>query len=173
MRCVLYVFVDSLNLSKGNKPPWSLPAKAAYGSTFEGPRALAHFDRPNVRPPKDIMPMSHTILPLRTLHYIKRTYPRKTFHAVLEHYFKAFWTPPNLNLTQVDVLAKVLGDCGEFSPEECEAILTAAKSQEVKDLLARSTGEALEKGAFGAPWLWVEDGTGRGEPFFGSDRYMA
>lgn len=114
--------------------------------------------------------MGHTILPLRTLHYIKRTYPRETFYAVLEHYFKAFWTPPNLNLTQVDVLAKVLGDCGQFSAEECEAILVAAKSQEIKDLLLKSTGEALEKGAFGAPWLWVTDGQGRGEPFFGSDR---
>lgn len=117
--------------------------------------------------------MGHTILPLRTLHYIKRTYPRETFHAVLEHYFHAFWTPPNLNLTQVDVLAKVLADCGRFSAEECEAVLAAAKTQEVKDWLTQATGEALEKGAFGAPWLWVTDGKGRSEPFFGSDRYVA
>lgn len=56
--------------------------------------------------------MAHTILPLRTLHYIKRTHPRETYHAVIEDYFHAFWTPPNLNLTKVDVLAKVLAECG-------------------------------------------------------------
>lgn len=116
--------------------------------------------------------MAHTVLPLRTLHYIKRTYPPETYLAIVEHYFHAFWTPPNLNLTQVDVLAKVLAASGKFSPQECEAILAAAKTQESKDMLTGATQEALERGAFGAPWLWVTDGEGRGEPFFGSDRYV-
>ncbi|CAN8096805.1 unnamed protein product [Discula destructiva] len=165
------ILLGAVNAKTGNKPPWSVPAKAHYGSKFEGPRAIAHFDRPNIRPPRDIMPMAHTILPLRTLHHIKRTYPRETFHAVLEHYFRAFWTPPNLNLTQVDVLANVLGAAGTFSAGECEAILTAATTPEVKDLLTAATGEALARGAFGAPWLWATDGQGRSEPFFGSDRF--
>lgn len=116
--------------------------------------------------------MAHTILPLRTLHYIKRTYPRETYHAVLEHYFHAFWTPPNLNLTQVEVLARVLAQSDQFSPKECEAILAAAKTQEVKDELTVATQEALERGAFGSPWLWVTNGEGNSEPFFGSDRFV-
>lgn len=117
--------------------------------------------------------MAHTILPLRTLHYIKRTYPRETYHAVLEDYFHAFWTPLNLNLTKVDVLAKVLAECGKFSPEGCEAILAAAQAQEVKDMLTGATQEALGRGAFGAPWLWVTNGEGKSEPFFGSDRFVS
>lgn len=116
--------------------------------------------------------MAHTILPLRTLHYIKRTYPRETYHAVLEHYFHAFWTPPNLNLTQVDVLAKVMAECGQFPLTECEEILAAAQTQEIKQLLTGATQEALVRGAFGAPWLWVTNGEGKGEPFFGSDRFV-
>lgn len=157
----------------GNKPPWSVPAKAVYGSKFEGPRAIAYFDRSDIRPPKDLMARAHTILPLRTLHYIKRTYAREIYHAVLEKYFDAFWTPPNLNLTQVDLLAKVIAESGKFSPKECEAILAAARTQEIKDLLTGATQDALEKGAFGAPWLWVTNGEGRGEPFFGSDRFVS
>lgn len=51
--------------------------------------------------------------------------------------------------------------------------MAAATTQEVKDLLTAATGEALERGAFGAPWLWVTDGEGRGEPFFGSDRSVS
>lgn len=91
---------------------------------------------------------------------------------MLELFFHKFWTPPNLNLTQVDVLAVVLAESGRFSPRECETILAAAKSQEVKDMLTQATQDALDKGAFGAPWLWVTPKDGKGEPFFGSDRYV-
>lgn len=110
--------------------------------------------------------------PNRCLHHIKRNHPRETYHAVLERFFHGFWTPPHLNLTQVDILAAVLADTGRFSPEECEAIPAAAKEQEVKDMLTRSTQEALDRGAFGAPWLWVTNEEGREEPIFGSDRYV-
>lgn len=58
-----------------------------------------------------------------------------------------------------------------FSADECAAILAAAQTPEVKDALTRSTEEALQKGAYGAPWLWVTNGEeGKAEPFFGSDR---
>lgn len=70
------------------------------------------------------------------------------------------------------MLGSVLGGLGLFSSKECEVILAAAKEQEVKDMLTASTQEALERGAFGAPWLWVTNGAGggKGEAFFGSDR---
>ncbi|KAJ4423976.1 hypothetical protein N0V82_001405 [Gnomoniopsis sp. IMI 355080] len=165
------ILLGAVNAQTGNKPPWSVPAKAVYGSKFEGPRATAYFGRPDIRPPKDLMPRAHTILPLRTLHYIKRTYSREIYHAVLENYFHAFWMPPNLNLTQVDVLAKVIAESGKFSSTECEAIMAAATTQEIKDSLTGATQEALDRGAFGAPWLWATNGEGTGEPFFGSDRF--
>lgn len=66
------------------------------------------------------------------------------------------------------------GDGGEllllFTEGEVEEVLAAAGTEEMKGLLKRTTQEALEKGAFGAPWLWVSDGRGKEEPFFGSDR---
>lgn len=92
------------------------------------------------------------------------------YHATWAHLFKKFWTPPNLNLTKVDILAKVLSEFDAFSPLECEQILAAAKSQEVKDALTKATKSALDKGAYGAPWLWVRNDKGEAEPFFGSDR---
>lgn len=30
-----------------------------------------------------------------------------------------------------------------------------------------------KQGAFGCPWFWVTNREGKGEPFFGSDRYVA
>lgn len=102
------------------------------------------------------------------MHYIKHNYPRETYHAALRACFRAFWTPPNANLTQREVLGQVLGEV--LGTQGSEKALEAAGTKEVKELLTRATGEALERGAFGAPWLWVTNGEGRAEPFFGSDR---
>ncbi|KAK2605319.1 hypothetical protein N8I77_008165 [Diaporthe amygdali] len=153
-----------------NNPPWFNKAKANYG-TIEGRRVTAYFGKSEIQFPEDLMPMSHTILPLRALHYIKANYPREIYHAVWAHLFQRFWTPPNLNLTKVDVFTDVLAEFKEFTPEDCEKILTATKSQEVKDALTKATQSAIDKGAFGAPWLWVRNDKGEAEPFFGSDRF--
>ena len=58
-----------------------------------------------------------------------------------------------------------------FSSEDVKKIVEAASSQEAKDNLKKATQEALDRGAFGAPWIWVTNSKGEGEPFFGSDRY--
>ena len=66
------------------------------------------------------------------------------------------------------------GEGHMFTDAQVKEIMAAAGGQEMKDRLKEVTGQALEKGAFGAPWLWVvTDRDGRkGEPFFGSDRYV-
>ena len=48
--------------------------------------------------------------------------------------------------------------------------MAATKDQEYKDHVKGVVVEALSRGAFGAPWLWVTDSKGRSQPFFGSDR---
>lgn len=50
--------------------------------------------------------------------------------------------------------------------------MTAATEKEWKDKLLENTSKALELGAFGAPWMWVQNKDGKEEPFFGSDRYV-
>ncbi len=57
-----------------------------------------------------------------------------------------------------------------FTAGEVAEIVAAAGGEEMKAVLKRVTAEALEKGAFGAPWLWVTPEGGKAEPFFGSDR---
>ena len=39
------IFLGGLNVGSGNKPPWTLPAKAEYGK-FDGPRAYKYFRTP-------------------------------------------------------------------------------------------------------------------------------
>jgi glutathione S-transferase kappa 1 len=51
--------------------------------------------------------------------------------------------------------------------------LTRAQSNQVKDALKRHTEDAVQTGAFGAPWFVVENnqpGSSETQVFFGSDR---
>jgi glutathione S-transferase kappa 1 len=121
---------------------------------------------------------------LRALHYIKRNYPLETFLTTIHYLFHCFWGPGALNLTQFENVAKAIsmvpaGFKGAphkdavtplFSKDEVEAIMSGASSDEMKDLLKTTTQEALDRGAFGAPWWWVTNDSGASEPFFGSDR---
>jgi hypothetical protein len=44
------VFLGGINVMSGNKPPWTLPAKAAYG-VFDGDRAKQYFGAQDIRTP--------------------------------------------------------------------------------------------------------------------------
>lgn len=178
------VLLGAINAGSGNKPPWMLPAKAKYG-TYDGQRSAKRAGVTDLGFPDDLFSMSHTVLPLRALHYIKRNYPKDIFEAVFGYLYHCFWTPPNLNLTQPPVFIKCLSEVPTgfrgkgtgntskpvFSSEDVKKIVEAASSQEAKDNLKKATQEALDRGAFGAPWIWVTNSKGEGEPFFGSDRF--
>lgn len=58
-----------------------------------------------------------------------------------------------------------------FTAAEADAIAAGATSQPAKDQLMAATKEATDRGAFGAPWLWMTNDAGDEEPFFGSDRF--
>jgi glutathione S-transferase kappa 1 len=179
------ILLGAINAGSGNKPPWALPAKAAYG-LFEGQRVLGRFPHVPIQFPADLMSVSLTVLPLRALHFIKKTYTDpEIFTTTLHYLFHSFWAPPNVNMTRPENVAKALsevpvgfkgvgsaGDRKLFSNQEVEAIMKGASTQEMKDLLKGTTQKALDQGAFGAPWLWVTNDDGKSEPFFGSDRYV-
>ena len=62
-----------------------------------------------------------------------------------------------------------------FSETEVKSILSKAQSTKVKDALMRNTEDAVQTGAFGAPWFVVEKAANATGPvekqvFFGSDR---
>ncbi|KAK5664018.1 hypothetical protein OQA88_232 [Cercophora sp. LCS_1] len=174
--------LGAINAGSGNKPPWTLPAKAVYG-IFDADRAISRFPGLQIQFPKDLMSISLTVLPLRALHYIKRNYPEPAFFSTLHYLFHVFWSPPNIDLTKPENVVKALGEVtvgysgGEpqgdklFSQDEVWKILEAAGSKEMKDAMRSATEQALKQGAFGAPWLWVTNEEGKTEPFFGSDRF--
>ncbi|PNP57915.1 hypothetical protein THARTR1_02073 [Trichoderma harzianum] len=172
------VLLGGINHISGNRPPWTNEIKGKY-LKYDSRRAAERVGLFGIQGPPDLMAVSHTVSPLRALHYIKANYPEATFLATFESLLMAFWTPPNVNLIPEENLRAVLlgatekpGKSGSkklFTEEEVETIMKARSG--MKDVLMAITKRAADQGAFGTPWFWVTNAKGEQEPFFGSDRF--
>ena len=84
--------------------------------------------------------------------------------GILEKYckamFQAMWVD-QINMGDIEEMVKVLKSI-DIDPEQFQA---AVSDQAVKDKLRTITEEAVAKGAFGAPTMYVGE-----EMFFGQDR---
>jgi len=160
------IFLGGVNVGSGNKPPWSLPAKATYG-TFDGDRAKKYHGITNMTTP-DFFPIL-SILPQRCLCFIKSRHPRDKYEAAFISTFPPLWIAPHSDISKPANMATLLSK--NFTAEEVEEIMTAASQPEWKAKLTANTQEVLDQGAFGAPWMMVTNSEGKREPFFGSDRF--
>ncbi|KAG9505438.1 hypothetical protein J7337_002408 [Fusarium musae] len=172
------VFLGGIMQTSGNRPPWVLKAKGKYLAR-DSFRAAERLGVPYQGSPPDIFAIAKTVSPLRALHFIKDNYSESTYLAAIRFLFHKIWLPPHVNLAEDEKLIAALkeatdeldGGSGKklFSDEDVEKIMNGRESmkERVKDL----TGEAVQKGAFGAPWLIVTRDDGKSEAFFGSDRF--
>ncbi|KAH6867800.1 DSBA family oxidoreductase [Thelonectria olida] len=158
------VFLGGINVGSGNKPPWTLPAKANY-AIHDGKRAQKYFGLKFETP--DFFPIL-SLLPQRCLTYVKSECPDK-LEDLFQSCFELLWLQ-HLDLAKPEhMLAALLK---VFNKQESADILKAAQTPEIKQALNEATKYAVEDlGAFGCPWFWVHDGKGNAEPFFGSDRF--
>ncbi|KAF2399388.1 DSBA family oxidoreductase [Trichodelitschia bisporula] len=158
------VFLGGIMQNSGNTPPWKLPAKAKHGQ-LDGKRAQKYFGV-ELTPPKFFPIM--TLLPLRSMVYIKEKYPRDQYETMLQELWTGYWGD-HLDLSKPDIMSKVFAR--HFKPEEVEQIMKAGTSPEYKQKLSKITGRLVESGAYGCPWFEVTNSKGKTEPFFGSDRW--
>ena len=82
------------------------------------------------------------------------------FDEYLDTVFTAIWVDEQ-NMGQPDVVASVLAKAGF----DAQALLVRCGEDTVKEKLKANTEEAVARGAFGAPTIYVD-----GEMFFGQDR---
>ena len=139
----------------GNVSPGTVPAKGRYMN-----RDLARFARrygvslaTNPHFPIMTLPLMRATIGIQ----MRQPERLETFMATV---FKAIWIDA-LNLNDPAVMAQALAS-GGFAPAE---ILALVKDPEVKAALKTNTDEALARGVFGAPTMFVG-----GEMFFGQDR---
>lgn len=139
----------------GNASPVSVPAKGAY-TRMDFQRFARRYGVTLVQNP--YFPVNTLVL-MRALTGAQLHTPER-FHELLEVIFRGMWLAEQ-NFNEPAVLGAWLANNG-FDPQ---ALLELASRQDVKDALRQTTEEAVARGVFGAPSMFVGD-----ELFFGQDR---
>ncbi|MEP7298279.1 MAG: 2-hydroxychromene-2-carboxylate isomerase [Burkholderiales bacterium] len=139
----------------GNASPVMVAAKGRYMDA-DMPRFARRYGVPLAKNPH--FPIN-TLTLMRMATGVQLKQPAR-FEAFVRGVFKAMWVEP-LNLNDPSVAAKALIDVG-FDPAEMMAL---AADAEVKAALRATTEEAVARGVFGAPTMFVGP-----EMFFGQDR---
>jgi glutathione S-transferase kappa 1 len=159
------VFLGGINVGSGNKPPWTLPAKAKYGP-YDLSRTIKHYGTPELKSPPFFPILS--VVPQRAMLVVKDRHPQEIF----EKCFLSTWTYSfitHVDISKPENLAKLLSE--HFDEAEVKEIMKLMTTKQYKDRLTDNTKRALELGAFGAPWFWMTNEQGEQEPLFGSDRW--
>ena len=137
----------------GNNPPASVPAKGKY-MMIDLQRFADKYGVPYERNP---------YFPVNTLNLMRGAVSYQDdgdFIKYTEVMFKNMWVEPK-NLNDEDELKKVLIE-NNFDVDDFIRRIT---DQNVKDKLISNTENAVKKGVFGAPTIFVGD-----QMFFGQDR---
>ena len=136
-----------------NQSPAAVPAKGAYMG-IDLPRFAKRYN----------VPFQHNpYFPVNTLPLMRGAISYQMegdFNKYLETIFNAMWVEPK-DLNKPEEIAETLLG-GGFDPNE---FVERISDQKVKDTLIANTEKIVEKGAFGAPTIFVGE-----EMFFGQDR---
>lgn len=139
----------------GNTSPAAVPVKARY-TTIDFERYARRYNVPFLSNPH--FPIN-TLNLMRIVIGVQIRQPER-FEIILTAIFKALWVD-TLNLNLPELIASTLVEAG-FTLEEIQALMS---DPEIKSALKANTDEALRRGVFGAPTMFVGD-----EMFFGQDR---
>jgi len=139
----------------GNDLPIRVPAKARW-MLVDMQGWASHYKIPFV------MPSKFPVLTLRTQRFlagIERSHPAKVSAIALE-LFHAYWAAD-----QDPTADAVLEAAARAAGIDPAPAIAAIDAQETKDQLRATTDEAVKRGAFGAPCMFVGD-----VMFWGNDR---
>ena len=139
----------------GNTMPAQVPAKAQY-MLCDLKRWAAFYKVPLCGFDEVVFPLN-TILPMRVATAALQDGRGDEFARLV---LSAYWGQGK-NVSEAEVLGGLLEEMGDGA----ERFLEAAQDQPIKDALRATTDEAVARGAFGAPAIFV----GR-EQFWGNDR---
>ncbi|MDP9928283.1 2-hydroxychromene-2-carboxylate isomerase [Variovorax paradoxus] len=139
----------------GNASPATIPVKGRY-TQMDYERHARRYGVPFQGNPH--FPVI-TLFLMRAVTGIQLRRPEQ-LQQLLACVFKALWIDA-LNLNDAQLTARILTE-GGFDPAEIERL---TQDPETKAALKSTTQEAVERGVFGAPTLFVGD-----QMFFGQDR---
>lgn len=139
----------------GNASPITVPAKGRYMFNDLARYAQRYNVTLRFNPHFPI----NTLVLMRAVTGIQLHQPER-FQAFIDCLFRALWVEGR-HLGDPAVVAAVLSEAG-FNPED---VLALANDESVKAALKANTEQAVQRGVFGAPSMFVGD-----QLFFGQDR---
>ncbi len=142
----------------GNAAPANVMAKAKYMHT-DLDRWRKEYQVPMKLPVSEVTFPINSLKPMRVAAAIQAQHPE-----VLDRYTREIMTAYWERGTDISTEENLRGALKSLELD-AEALLAAIQTQEVKDLLRKNTEVAVEKGAFGAPAMFVNDAL-----FWGNDR---
>jgi len=154
-------FLGGIMNKSGNSPPLSIPNKAKY-MLKDLKRCSDYFKIPATLP---------STFPANTLtaQRLLTALPDKYKSVVTDKLFETIFQE-NKDISNNDVLKEILRKNSDLSDSQIESLFAQLSSAEVKDKLKDTTEEALSRGAFGAPTIYVNI-NGEDQLIFGSDRF--
>ncbi|BGO88564.1 hypothetical protein NBRC10512_002653 [Rhodotorula toruloides] len=165
------MFLGGVMQASGNKPPITVKNKGIWMNQHDLPLQAAFTQTPYKFP--ETFPLN-TIHCMRTLRAIADVAPDKLEKAT-DLFFGAIWNPPAGTRAEEAIkpsaFPKLLGTNGLFSGDEIENIMELSTSDDIKNKLKTESGQLVEEGAFGFPWMVAKRSDGQTRPFFGSDRF--
>jgi 2-hydroxychromene-2-carboxylate isomerase len=138
----------------GNVSPVTVAAKGNYMVNQDFPRFAKRYSVPMQFNPH---------FPINTLNLMRAAIAAQQlgcFDAYADAIFDAMWQE-QLDLGQVDVVVKTLQKAGL----DAMALLELTQSDAIKQTLIANTNQAVDRGVFGAPTMFVGE-----EMYFGQDR---
>ena len=148
------VLLGGLFKASGNSSPVTVPAKGRYMMMEDLPRFAKIYN---------VQLNTNPHFPINTLNLMRgavSSLDEEYFDTYIDTIFKAIWVEGR-DMGDLDTVIEVLTAAGL----DAKAIIEATQRPEVKQKLISNTEQAVERGLFGAPTMFVD-----GEMFFGQDR---
>lgn len=147
-------FLGGVFKAAGNTSPIGVPAKAKYMQEQDLPRFARRYQ---------VAFRFSPFFPCNTLQALRGAIAAERLHfgeAYRDALFDAFWVDGK-NLADPEVVAA----CLQAKGLDSDNLLALSQDPEIKQQLMANTTQAVERGAFGAPTMFMN-----GEMFFGQDR---
>ncbi|XP_020626223.1 glutathione S-transferase kappa 1-like isoform X1 [Orbicella faveolata] len=162
-------FLSGIMAGSGNKPPGTVPAKAAYMSK-DIERLRDFYGIPLVPPadPADVMFRKGSLSAMRLVTAATKYYPDKV-EPLSREFWMRIWSRDE-DITEPQSLLEVCQNIG-LTEHQTQSLVSKIGDQEIKDKLKETTQKALDMGAFGAPII-VAHVNGKPHMYFGSDRFL-
>tara|TARA_B110000503_G_scaffold131738_1_gene206778 strand:- start:1745 stop:2338 length:594 start_codon:yes stop_codon:yes gene_type:complete len=148
------VLLGGLFKASGNSSPVMVPAKGRYMMMDDLPRFAKLYD---------VLLNNNPHFPINTLNLMRGAVAAlhsDYFDTYISAVFNAIWVDSK-NMGDMETVIEVISTAGLNAP----SILESTQDADIKAKLITNTEDAVKRGLFGAPTMFVD-----GEMFFGQDR---